>query len=186
MMNRSTLLTADYPVELDAHIVLPNRTRLHIRPLRRCEEEPIRELDTHLSVRTRYLRFLSPLSMIPDSVVGLLASVDYRRSLALVAEPDGGTRGHIVALGSFGAIDDRSAEVSLLVRDDWQRQRIGTELAKRIIAAAESRGFHRFIVHVLSENIAIRRLLANVGVVVSTKVSGHISELAFIPRVSTT
>jgi RimJ/RimL family protein N-acetyltransferase len=183
MMNSSLPSTlAEYPAELDAHVILPNKTRLHIRPLRRCEEAPIRELDTHLSVRTRYLRFLSPLSMMPDSIVRLLASVDYRRSLALVAEPEAGARGHIVALGSFGAIDDRNAEVSLLVRDDWQRQRIGTELATRIMAAAESRGFHRFIVHVLSENIAIRRLLQNVGIVVSTQVRGHVSEFAFIRR----
>jgi RimJ/RimL family protein N-acetyltransferase len=183
MMNGSLPSTlAEYPAELDARVILPNKTRLHIRPLRRYEEAPIRELDTHLSVRTRYLRFLSPLSMMPDSIVRLLASVDYRRSLALVAEPEAGARRHIVALGSFGAIDDRNAEVSLLVRDDWQRQRIGTELATRIMAAAESRGFHRFIVHALSENIAIRRLLQNVGIVVSTKVSGHVSELAFIRR----
>src|SRR5688572_8650770 len=50
---------AAYPSELDGHIVLPNRRRLRIRPLRRCEEDAVRELYDHLSPRTRFLRFFS-------------------------------------------------------------------------------------------------------------------------------
>ena len=36
--------TAAYPSELEADIVLANRCRVRIRPLRRCEEESLREL----------------------------------------------------------------------------------------------------------------------------------------------
>jgi RimJ/RimL family protein N-acetyltransferase len=73
-------------------------------------------------------------------------------------------------------------EVGLVVRDDWQRQRLGTELAGRLLQAAEARGFHRFIANVHSDNAAIRRLLRNLGDVVSTKMSGGISEFAFVRR----
>jgi RimJ/RimL family protein N-acetyltransferase len=172
---------AEYPSELDDNLILPNRRRLRIRALRPCEEEPIRELDAHLSPRTRYLRFFSPMPTLPDAVITLLACVDYRRRLALVAEYVG-TSTEVVALGSFGAIDDRSVEVALVVRDDWQRQRVGTELARRVLQAAETRGFHRFIAHVMSDNVAIRRLLRHVGHVVSTTLSGSISEVAFVRR----
>jgi RimJ/RimL family protein N-acetyltransferase len=173
---------AEYPSELDACVTLPNRKRLRIRALRRGDEQSIRALDAHLSPRTRYLRFLSPMPAIPDSVTRLLACVDYRSRLALVAERGDGASLEIVGMGSFGAIDDRSAEVALVVRDEWQRQCVGTELAHRVLRAAEDRGFHRFIVHVLSDNVAIRRLLKNVGRVVSSKVSGGMSELAFVRR----
>jgi acetyltransferase len=181
-MSAVTLGLAEYPSELDDDLTLPNQKRLHIRALRRGEESSIRELDAHLSVRTRYLRFLSPLPALPDSVTRLLACVDYRRRLALVAEHHDGSGAEIVGLGSFGAIDESSAEVALVVTDDWQHLRVGTELARRVLQAAEARGFHRFIVHVLAENVAIRRLLKDVGVVVSSKVSGGISELAFVRR----
>jgi hypothetical protein len=50
----------------------------------------------------RTLRFLSPLPALPDSVIHLLACVDYRRRLALVAEHDNGHGGEIVGLASFG------------------------------------------------------------------------------------
>ena len=52
---------AEYPREFDDRLILPDLRRLHVRALHRCEEEPIRELDSHLSVQSRYLRFLSPL-----------------------------------------------------------------------------------------------------------------------------
>jgi RimJ/RimL family protein N-acetyltransferase len=171
--------TAAYPIELNDHLILPNRRHVNVRALRRCEEDPIRELDAHLSLQTRYHRFLSPFPRLPDSLVRLLACVDYRRSLALVVERETEAR-EVVGLGSFGAADDSGAEVALLVRDDWQRQHVGIELARRVLLAAESRGYHRFTVHVHADNVAIRRLLQQVGRIVSSKMSGGVSELTFV------
>src|SRR5262249_10340274 len=140
---------ADYPAELDECLILPNRRRLRIRALRRCEVGPIRELYGHLSPRTRYLRFFLTVPTLPDSVLRLLASVDYIERLALLAEHENEKGLEVVGLASFGAVDERSAEVGLVVRDEWQRQHVGTTLARRVLKAAEDRGYHRFIVHLL-------------------------------------
>jgi len=162
-------------------VTLPNRRRIRIRYLRRREERPIRELDAGLSRQTRYLRFFSAMSELPDSLVSRLAAVDCRRHVALVAESaSADTR--TIALGSFGAIDDESAEVALVVCDDWQGQRLGTELARRVLDAAEARGFHRFVANVLSDNIPIRRIVENLGEIVAAKWSGNSYELAFVRR----
>jgi RimJ/RimL family protein N-acetyltransferase len=117
---------------------------------------------------------------LPDSLVRSMASVDGRRTLALVAEDDGENRGEVVGLASFGAVDDRDVEVAIVVRDDWQRQHVGTELATRVMLAAESRGYRRFIAHLLPDNIAIRSLLRNVGAIVSTRMNGGVSEVALV------
>jgi hypothetical protein len=84
---------------------------------------------TRSSVRGRYLTFFSPMPSLPDTVLGLLTSVDYRRNLSLVAEEGAGT-GELVALASFGATDADRREVALVVRDAWQRQRVGTALGE--------------------------------------------------------
>jgi hypothetical protein len=60
----------------------------------------------------RSLRFFSPLPTLPDHVVRMLACVDYRRQLALVAEHDNGNGREIVGLASFAAIDIRSDGVA--------------------------------------------------------------------------
>lgn len=170
---------ADYPSELEGDIVLANR-RVRIRPLRRDEEEPLRELFDCLSPRTRYLRFLSPMPKLPDSVARTLARVDYRRQLALVAEYDNPISTEILGLASFGALDDSRVEVGLVIRDDWQRQRLGTELADRLLSAAEARGFHQFVANSSSDNVAIRKLVRGLGEIVSTKISGGMSEFTFV------
>jgi len=173
-----------YPAELLDYITLSNRRQLRIRPLRRCEEGPIRDLFAHLSPAARYQRFFSPMPTLPDHLVRQLACVDYQRQLALVAEYGADGVVETIALGSFGAIDDGTVEVALVVRDEWQRQHVGTAIAERIMQAAEARGFHRFVANVLNENTAIRRLLKHVGEIVSGKISGGVSELMFVPRTS--
>ena len=95
---------------------------------------------------------------------------------------DGEAPHEVVGLGSYGAVDDRHVEVALMVRDDWQRQRVGRELAERVLRAAERRGFDRFIVNLHSDNVAIRKLLRRVGHVVSSKASAGLLEVAFVRR----
>ena len=171
-----------YPTELNDVFTLSDRTPIRVRALHRFEDGPVQELFDHLSLRTRYLRFLSPLSSLPDSLMRLLTGVDYRRSVALLALHDISDRQEVVALGSFGAVDDERVEVALVVRDDWQRRRIGTELALRVLDAAERRGFHSFVANFSSDNRPVRKLLARIGEVVSATVSGGVSELVFVQR----
>jgi len=175
-------VSAEYPTELVDYVTLPDQRRLRIRPLRRCEEGPIRDLFAHLSPASRYLRFFSPMPELPASVMRLLACVDYRRTLALVAEHENGATPEPIGLASYGALDDGTAEVALVVRDEWQHHHVGTELATRLLRAAEDRGYHRFIVHALTQNVAIRKLLKDVGVVLSSKRHGSELEFAFVRR----
>src|SRR5262249_3842735 len=127
-----------------------------------------------------YLRFLSPVRVLPESILAQLACVDYCRRLALVAEVDTPTGVEVAALGSYGAVDASSAEVALVVSDAWQRQGIGVGLAARVLKAAQQRGFHRFVVHTLWENVATRKLLRHVGRIVSAQTQYGVSEVAFV------
>jgi len=172
----------EYPGDLDECVTIANDKRVRIRALRPSENDPIREFYARLSVRTRYLRFFSPMPTLPDSVLQLLTAVDYCRRLALVAEDATSSGREIIGLGSFNAIDDHNAEVALVVRDDWQRQRVGTALADCVLRAAERRGFDRFIALVHADNRAIRRLVRNLGDVVSATMDGALSELVFVRR----
>lgn len=171
-----------YPCELEDQLTLPNRSRLRTRPLRRSEAPAIHELYRHLSSRTRYLRFSSVMPELPDSLLRLITCVDYHRRLALLAESDLGQGAEVVALSEFVAIDDHTAEVGLVVRDDWQRQGLGTALATRTLLAAEVRGFDQFVAQVLYENVGVMRLIDHVGVVVSAKSRRGVSEVTFVRR----
>lgn len=175
--------SAEYPTDLIECLTLSNDLRIRFRPLRHCEEGPVRDLFARLSARSRYQRFLSPIPALSDSLARLLASGDYQHQLAMIAESNCETgEPETIGLGSFGAIDDDTVEVALVIRDDWQRRHVGTELADRIMLAAEARGFHRFVANVFQDNVAIRRLIAHLGRVVGGKFSGGVAELAFVRR----
>jgi RimJ/RimL family protein N-acetyltransferase len=171
-----------YPTELETHVTLTNERLVRIRALHSHEERSIRVLHARLSPRTRYLRFLSPIPALPDVVVRRLACVDYRRRLAMVAEDEGAGGAGVVALASFSAVDETTAEVAIVVQDDWQRQGVGTALVSTILDAAEKRGFNRFVATIATDNSIIRRLLDRFGRIVASHTSLGISELVFVRR----
>lgn len=178
---------APYPIELEADVTLANHRRLHVRPLLPYEVDPIRDLDSRLSLRTRYHRFLSPMPQLSSSLLNLLACVDYRRRLAVVAEEDDGEgRKKVVALGNLGGAEDGTAELAIVVQDDWQKQGLGSAIVAGLLRAAEERGFHRFVIHALSDNVAIWRLLARFGRVVASRTTLGVSEVTFVPSVRAT
>jgi GNAT superfamily N-acetyltransferase len=163
-------------------ITLSNGCHLRIRALRQGEYDTVRELCARLSLRTRYLRFVSPMPVVSDSLLRMLADVDDPRRLALVAERDAAGGGDVVALANMGVGDDNHAELGLVVADAWQRQGIGVALAARLLQAAEVRGYHRFVVHGVSDNPALRPLINHIADVVSTNTRFGVSEITFVRR----
>jgi len=99
--------------------------------------------------------------------------------LALIGEVDVASGVEVVALGNYGAVDDCTAEIGLVVQDEWQRQGIGLALATRMMRAAERRGFNRFVANVLYENLSTRSFLSRVGRIVSTKTQYGVCEVSF-------
>lgn len=171
-----------YPTDVEQRVAIGPELRVRFRALRACEEAPIRTLDARLSVKTRYLRFLSPMRAMPDSIVQRLACVDYCRSLAIVVENDGAPE-DVIALAGFSAVDDETAEVAIVVCDDCQGRGIGTVLVDTLLAAAGRRGFHKFAASITAENLAMRRIMDRVGRVVSSATRAGVSEYVFVPLV---
>jgi len=172
-----------YSGDLEEQVVLPNHRLLRIRPCRCWDSDTIRELYSRLSSRTRYLRFLCSMPVLPDPVLKALTCADDRRCFALLAELEQPAGANAVALGNLGAIDAGTAELAVVVRDDYQRQGIGTALASKLLQAGEVRGFKRFVAHVLWENsFVIRRLLNRADAVVCSTTSYGVSDLSFVRR----
>jgi RimJ/RimL family protein N-acetyltransferase len=166
--------------DLDERVTLANHSHVRIRPLRCGEQHGVRDLYARLSPQSRYFRFFSYASVLSDDTMQRLTCVEDRRRFVLVAECGWSGSGELIALANLGGIGEHDAEVALLVRDDWQRQRLGTALAIRLMATAERHGFERFVAYTLWNNLAVRRLLARVGRVLSAHVSGGVSELTFV------
>jgi len=51
-----------------------------------------------------------------------------------------------------------------------------------LLQAAEARGYYRFVIHRLSDNLAVRPLLNRIGSIISSTTHGGVSEITFVRR----
>lgn len=152
--------------------MLPDGTRLGVRSLEREDKDELGEGIAHLSEKSRYLRFFSPVKGLSAGQLTYLTTLDHDRHEALVAiEPatDGG-----VAVARYVVTDDRprTAEIAVTVNDAWQGRGVGTALLRRLADYARARGVRRFTALILAENTAMLKLAESLGAVISRELDG--------------
>jgi len=127
----------------------------------------------------RSLARFSVVKRLPPDWARILATVDYHRRLALVAEDPAGT-GELIAVGRYDAIDESDAvEVAFVVQDSWQNRGLGTIIFEEILRAAAARSYQRFLAYVLGDNHRMLDLITRFTRVESRKVEHNVTELQF-------
>jgi RimJ/RimL family protein N-acetyltransferase len=148
---------SEYPTNLERDVTLKDGTALHIRPIRPDDAPRLMDLYDRLSRLSAYQRFFSIMKRLPPDWARLLATVDHRRRLALVAERGPADAPEIEAVARYEPTDDPgTAEVAFAIQDGYQGKGLGTLLLRHLLDAAEARGIHRFRAYVLADN---RRML---------------------------
>ena len=168
-----------YPAELERDLVLRDGSVVRIRPIRPDDASRLQELHSRLSVNTAYQRFFAIVKRLPPDWAHTLATVDYRRRLALVVEIDGKKGLELIAVGRYDAIDDTEAEVAFVVQDSWQNRGLGTIVFAEVLRAAAARSFRRFRAYVLADNRRMLDLIERFTRIESRKVEQNVTELVF-------
>jgi acetyl coenzyme A synthetase (ADP forming)-like protein len=132
---------------------------IHIRALWPSDLAGLRALHARASDRSLYLRFFNLSRTAADDYLEKIVAPGSRTHQALVAS----VRGEIVAVVAFEALGDKSAEMALLVADDWQHEGIGTLLLEHLASVARQVGITRFVGEVLAENAAMIQVLRDIG-----------------------
>jgi GNAT superfamily N-acetyltransferase len=134
-----------------------------VRPLDRPNAEAaVDAVFAGLSLRSRYLRFHSPIPRLPASVRARLVDIDGRRHAAVVAEADGPDGRETIGLAQVFGDGTGTADVAVAVVDAWQRRGIGRRLLTAVAALAEEIGYTELRGTVLPENVAMQRLARSV------------------------
>jgi len=162
---------------------LPDGTEVQIRPIRADDGERLRASHARLSPESRYRRFLASKPQLTEADARYLVEVDGCDHYALVATLAGGLGDDpepIVAVARYVRLpgDPQAAEFAIVVGDLLQHQGLATELMTRLAQAAVARGVRRFTATMLTDNVAIHRLLQRVGAgVPSVRRYGPVSEI---------
>lgn len=90
--------------------------------------------------------------------------IDYTKQMVILAVLEHQGREVIAAVGQFrGNGGSHTAEVALMVQDDYQNQGIGTELLTHLTYIAKKQGLLGFSAEVLKENRMMLHLFEKMG-----------------------
>jgi len=166
----------------DRELTLRDGTRVRMRPIRPDDAPRLVALYEHLSGDTRYQRFFSVMRRLPPDWASFLATVDYARRFALVAEAPGEPDTLIAVARYEPAGEPDTVEVAFVVQDAWQGRGLGTVLFRELLAAAEGNGIRRFRAWVLAENRRMLGLIVRLGEVQQRAFESGVVELTFVAR----
>lgn len=170
----------DYPTELERELTLRDGAVVRLRPIRPDDAPRLQALHGRLSRDTAYQRFFAVVKRLPPDWARLLATVDYRRRLALVVEAPTGDDPELIAVGRYDALDEPdTVEVAFVVQDDWQNRGLGTMLFDAILRAARARSYRRFRAYVLADNRRMLDLITRFTRVESRKTEQSVTEVVF-------
>lgn len=172
----------DYPPNLpyplgkgEIGITTRSGQRVRIRHIVARDAALLADLFHNLSERTRWLRFFSPVG-IPEhqlwDTVTRLSDIDPRVQAALIGTIDEHGEQHAVAVARMireQPLAD-SAEVSIVVRDDVQREGIGRTIFDLLVQVALVQGIRELYAITLPENIGMQRLAKGVGLPTKTRI----------------
>ena len=146
--------SGEYPERMETYRTTKDGLNIFIRPIKISDEPLLKDFVYSLSDQSMYRRFMSVRKDMPHERLQDLVIIDYTQEVAiLVFTTHDEKKELILGVGRY-YIDPgmHTAEVAFAVRDDYQKQGIGTELLAYLTYLAKREGLLGFTAEVLAEN----------------------------------
>jgi RimJ/RimL family protein N-acetyltransferase len=145
-----------------ADVTLRDGRRVHVREIRPDDKERLAAAVDQMSPRSRRQRFLGATAHLSDNLLRYFTEIDHRRHEALAAFD---TEGRLVGVARFvrARPDDSTAEVAIVVLDEWQACGVGSALVELLTERARAVGVESFSASCFADNAKVIDLLERVG-----------------------
>ena len=155
----------EYPEHLEAYRTTRHNFSIFIRPVKISDEPLIKDFFYSLSDKSLYQRFLSLRRHLPRKELQKhFVVIDYTREMVILAVRRYLGQEVITGIAQYCIGDNTlSAEVSIVVRDDFQSKGIGFELLSYLVTVAKRQGLHTFTADILPDNTAVFHLIDKLG-----------------------
>jgi acetyltransferase len=157
-----------YPVQYVGHWMTKDGTEVTMRPIRPEDEPLMAAFHERLSQHSVYFRYFHMVSLSQRTAherLTRMCFIDYDRAMALVAEREDPRDGReFLGIGRLTRVHGTNdAEAAILVRDDFQRRGLGTELLRRLIKIGRQEKIERIAADILAENRAMQLICQRLG-----------------------
>ena len=145
--------------------VLNDGMPICIRPVHAADEKRLKEGVARLSPRSRYLRFFSGMSALPQNVVDRLVDVDGHDHIAWGALPRRDPSEPAIGIvHAFREKEDREvAQFSVAVADEYHGLGAARLMTAVLLLDCAREGYRELLVHILAENEAGRAFARSLG-----------------------
>jgi len=162
-------------VDIAEPVYLRSGQQVLVRTLRSDDRARLVAMIAQLSDESRYRRFHGFLAELPEPLLDQLLDVDHHDREALVAvapgdreidgEIDGEFVGEFVGVARFARDVDRpeTADLAVVVVDDWHRRGLAALLLRRLAQRAHAAGVRRFTAEILATNGPTLDLVRRLG-----------------------
>ena len=168
----------EYPAELVTRRTTKSGLEITLRPVKISDEPLLKDFVYSLSEETMYKRFISRRKDMPHEILQtLFVVIDYTKEMVILAviEDNEKNKEIVIGVGQYSINEgSHTAEVALVVRDDYQNKGVGTEILSYLINIAEKQGLLGFTAEVLPENIGVSRLFEKTGLKVKKRFSAGV------------
>ncbi|MFC1572022.1 GNAT family N-acetyltransferase [Candidatus Eisenbacteria bacterium] len=171
----------EYPESLETYRTLKDGTTVLLRAVKISDEPLLKDFFYSLSDQSTYRRFISQRKDMPHELLQEFVVIDYTKEIVILVvkrDPELEEKEEIIAVGQYGINDKHhSAEVALVVRDNYQGQRVGTELLSYLTYLARQEGLLAFTAEVLVENRPMLHLFEKMGFDIQRRTEWGVYEL---------
>lgn len=168
----------EYPETLEAYRTTRSGVKVLMRPVRISDEPLFKDFFYSLSDKSIYRRFISSRKDMHHERLQEFVVIDYTRELIILAVVESLQKEIIVGVAQYGKQESsHSAEVALVVRDDFQGKGVGTELLSYITFLARKEGLLGFTAEVLIENRPMLHLFEKMGFIIEKRGGSGVYEM---------
>lgn len=141
------------PEDGGAKVLRVGDTTVRVRPVAPDDGAALGGVLERMSLRTRWLRFHSPVARLSQAQLRMLLDVDHHHRGVLVAEVGlGPARWQLIGFAQYARIGPDRADAAIVLEDAWQGRGIGKALALELVTAARRAGIAAFTSEILTEN----------------------------------
>jgi RimJ/RimL family protein N-acetyltransferase len=154
----------EYPEHLESYRTTSKDFSVRLRPVKINDEPLLKDFFYSLSDQSLFRRFISVRKDMPHERLQDFVIIDHTKEMVILATVGDEEAEKAVAVGQYGINGDtHTAEVALVVRDDFQNKGIGTELLSYLTYLAKRAGLLGFTAEVLVENKPMQHLFEKMG-----------------------
>ncbi len=155
----------EYPEDLEMNRTTKSGLKVYIRPVKISDEPLLKKFIYSLSDASMYKRFLTKRVDMPHEMLqDFFVVIDYTREMVLLALKKVDGKEEIIGIGQYSSNEGtQTAEVALVVRDDFQHKGLGTELFLYLMNIAKKQGLQGFTGEVLVENKIMIKFMEKMG-----------------------